>query len=244
MENNLLNQFNDSGYLVLNLNEYLNDTELTELEYELDTFVLDLDNIKSSIGFLGIDFDYSTLEEKDIDFINRIFEQKYITYLDYLTLCDLNKKYNIEKNRYFNFMLASIQQLPNIRKYFNIAYVRILKDLFGVELNPNKNLLMGHMNVYPKESFIRKHKDGDNTQSEILCTSLFFLSKNRKYEDGSLLRVFENSGEIIDIVPDYKTVVILNHVNNNLLHEVTENLIDDVRLSLYTPLEKKYLTNK
>lgn len=35
---------------------------------------------------------------------------------------------------------------------------------------------------------------------------------------------------------------ILNHSSEtNLLHEVSENLIDDVRLSLYTPLEERYL---
>lgn len=241
MENSLLNQFNDTGYLILDINEYLNDTELNELEYELDTFVLDLDNIKSSIGFLSITFDYSEFEKEEIEFINKIFEQKYITYIDYLKLYELNKKYSIKKDEYFNFMLASMQQIPNIREYFNTAYIRILKDLFDVELNSSKNLLMGHMNVYPKGSYIREHRDGDNTATHIVCTSLFFLNKNRKYEHGSLLRVYDKNGDILDIVPDYKKIVILNHNHNNLLHEVTENLVDDIRLSLYTPLEEKHL---
>lgn len=240
----LIKNFNDNGYLNLNLNEYLTETEFSEYTKILDEFKVDLDSIKSSIGFLSIAFDYSNFEETEINFINKIIEVGYITYSDYLKLYELNKKYNIKKDGYFNFMLTSIQQLDNIKYYLNIAYKKILNQLFGYTIENKQNLLTGHMNVYPKGSYIREHRDGDGNATEILCTSLFFLNKNRKYEDGSILVVYDKNDKKIEIVPDYNTIIILNHKNNNLLHEVTENLIDDIRLSLYTPFLEKNINLK
>ncbi len=241
MNQTLIDNFNNDGYLVLKLDEYLNETELSEYENILDEFKVDLDSIKSSIGFLSIAYDYSQFEAEDVSFINGIIEKTYITYTDYFKLYELNKKYSIKKDDYFNFMLTSIQPIDNAKYYLNIAYKKILNELFGYTIENKKNLLTGHMNVYPKGSYIRKHKDGHGNASDIISTSLFFLSKNRKYEDGSILVIYDKNNEKIEIVPDYKTIVILNHTHTNLDHEVTENLVDDIRLSLYTPLQQKYL---
>ena len=57
-------------------------------------------------------------------------------------------------------------------------------------------------------------------------------------EDGSILKIYKNN-EIIDVIPDFNNVVILEHINHNYAHEVTENLIDNVRYSLYNPFEIK-----
>jgi Rps23 Pro-64 3,4-dihydroxylase Tpa1-like proline 4-hydroxylase len=240
MENNLQTTFMDIGYLNFKLNDYLSETEFAEYELELDNFKLDLDCIKSDIIFLSLEYDYKTIFDNndEIIFVNSIFEKKYITYKDYLKLIDINKKYNFPIGTYANLMLTSMQKLDGIKKYLNIAYKKIIFDLYNIEIPTEKNMLMGHMNVYPKNSYIRKHRDGGNT----IATTLFFLNRNRKYEDGSLFVLYDKNKKKIEIVPDYNTILILNHSSEtNLLHEVSENLIDDVRLSLYTPLEERYL---
>ena len=109
----LIDNFNNDGYLVLKLDDYLNETELNEYENILDVFKVDLESIKSSIGFLSIAYDYSQFEAEDVSFINGIIEKTYITYTDYLRLYELNKKYSIKKDDYFNFMLTSIQPIDN-----------------------------------------------------------------------------------------------------------------------------------
>ena len=63
---------------------------------------------------------------------------------------------------------------------------------------------------------------------------MFFLNTNRTLEQGSILKIDTKDG-IIDIIPDYRKCVILENINYNYGHEVTKNLIDDFRFSLYNP---------
>jgi Rps23 Pro-64 3,4-dihydroxylase Tpa1-like proline 4-hydroxylase len=239
MKNNIKTELTETGYLKLKLTDYLSEDECTKYQLELDNFKLDLDSIKSDIVFLSLDYDYKTIfnDNEEIKFIESIVEMRHITYKDYLRLVDITKKYNFPIGTYSNFMLTSMQTMDQsmneIRKYLNIAYKKIIFELYNIEIPAKKNMLMGHMNVYPKNSYIRKHKDGGNT----MATTLFFLNKNRKYEDGSLFVLYDKNNQKIDIIPDYNTIVVLTHSKEtNLEHEVTENLIDDVRLSIYTPL--------
>jgi hypothetical protein len=231
----------EEGYLKVQLSDYLSDIEFKEYETYLDNFKLDLECIKSDIVFLALQYDYKNIFDNadEIALVDNIFNKRNITYNDYLGLVEINKKYNFPIGTYNNFMLTSMQRIDDIKKYLNIAYKKIIFELHNVKISPKKNLIMGHMNVYPKHSYIRKHKDGGNT----IATTLFFLNKNRKYEDGSLLALYDKNKERIEIVPDYNTILVLNHSKEtNLEHEVTENLVDDIRLSLYTPLEERYLT--
>ena len=235
------NFFSENGYVVLNLKQYLSNEDLISYIDLLNKFELNLDNIKSDVNFLRINFDISTFDIIDSDFIKELHNKKYVTYSDYLKLVEINKKYNIDKLGYFNFMLTSSQRIDDIKYYTNKVYKKILKEFYNLDIPENVNTLNGHMNVYPKHSFINKHVDG--ISDAILSTTIFFLNTGRKYEDGSILVVYDKNGKKIEILPDYTNIVILNHTNINLEHEVTENLVDDIRLSLYNPLDKNYIYN-
>ena len=66
------------------------------------------------------------------------------------------EKYNIDKLGYFNFMLTSSQRIDDIKYYTNKVYKKILKEFYNLDIPENVNTLNGHMNVYPKHSFINK----------------------------------------------------------------------------------------
>ena len=92
---------------------------------------------------------------------------------------------------------------------------------------------MGNINVYPNGSFIRKHTDNDPDGNR-LFTMLFFLNDNRTTEDGSILKLYTNDG-IIDVIPDFRKCILIEHQKYNYTHEVTKNLSNNVRYSIYSP---------
>ncbi len=67
---------------------------------------------------------------------------------------------------------------------------------------------------------------------------MFFLNNGRTKEDGSLLRI-HSKNDIIDLIPDYRYCVLLEHQKYNLTHEVTMNLSDNIRYSIYSPFTIK-----
>ena len=76
-----------------------------------------------------------------------------------------------------------------------------------------------------------------------IFTILFFLNSDRDISQGSLLKLYIKDG-IIDFVPDFKKCVLIEHQNNNYVHEVTHNLVDDVRYSIYSPFTIKDYNEK
>ena len=233
----------DFDYKILKLRDYLSESEFREHSDLVDKFNVDIDIIESSFSSLCL---YEKLKNK-VKEVDEFRYQKFmdtgkINYNDFIFLNKLFKDNNYTKNHYFNFFLTDLlnkfDKKNDLKKSLGLSYSRILEDIFGKKLShPIVDEFFGTVNIYPKNSFIDKHSDR-SPNNDRLFTTLFFLNKNRKMEDGSILKIYKNN-EIIDVIPDFNNVVILEHINHNYAHEVTENLIDNVRYSLYNPFEIK-----
>lgn len=235
----------DFDYKIYKMQDVLSKEEYEEVSQLVGNFKIDLNKITSSLGFLQwSDKIQKAFNIKHPDRYRRMVESKCYNYNDYQCLAELNKEIGIDDKDYFNFLMTyRTEQLMNSRivKIYDTAFRNILKDIFKKEVIDEK-VLFGHFNVYPKNSFIVNHTDGPMADDRYF-TILFFLNKGRKYEDGSLLKIYTNNG-VVDIVPDFNDIVLLDHMNYNYYHEVTENLVDDVRYSLYTPFRLDDYTNK
>jgi hypothetical protein len=77
-----------------------------------------------------------------------------------------------------------------------------------------------------------KHQDGNDGQR--IFTMLFFVNKNWNRDEGSLFRLY-NEDSVIEVIPNYENVVILEHINFNLTHEVTKNISNKMRYSVFCP---------
>lgn len=226
----------DFDYKVFKISDYLSNDEFLELSDLVNRFKLNTTEFKANTNALTIsDNVKNKLMEINPTFYNRIVKDEYFSYTDFQYLANFNKEFGFGSSEYFNFCMIYRENdffEKRIHELYVTAYHNILQNLFSAKIE--KHLIaFGHVNVYPKNSFITKHSDSTSTNDRIF-TSLFFINSNRKKEDGSLLRIFKND-ETIDIVPDFNTIVLLENKVYNYSHEVTENLIDDVRYSLYTP---------
>lgn len=235
----------DFDYKVYKMYDVLTKEEYEEVSELVKNFKIDLNEINSSLGFLQwSDKIKDAFKLKHPDRYDRMVEENSYNYDDYKCLAELNKEIGIDEHDYFNFLMTHrTQSLMDSRivKLYDIAFRNILKDVFKKEVVYDQ-VLFGHFNVYPKHSFIVNHTDGP-TALDRYFTILFFLNSGRKYEDGSLLKIYTNDG-VVDFVPDFNDIVLLDHMNYNYHHEVTENLIDDVRYSLYTPFRLDDYDNK
>jgi Rps23 Pro-64 3,4-dihydroxylase Tpa1-like proline 4-hydroxylase len=225
-------------YKIYDLNTLMNGKEFTRLETLINNFNLNLKEIKSALGFLQwSDRVQNRVGEIDLLRLNRIEQDYKITYDDFQFLKNLNDEYGYYDNDYFNFFLTHpIQCLKDngIYEILSKAYESIIFDLFKKEVkNEHKENLMGNINVYPNGSFIRKHTDNDPDGNR-LFTILFFLNDNRTYDDGSILKLYTNDG-IVDIIPDFKKCILIEHQKYNYTHEVTKNTSNNVRYSIYSP---------
>jgi Rps23 Pro-64 3,4-dihydroxylase Tpa1-like proline 4-hydroxylase len=225
-------------YKVYNLENLLDDDEFTRLGELVHNFNIKLNEIKSALGFLQwSDRIQDRVSEIDLLRFNRIEDSYEITYDDFQFLRNLNEEFGFNDDDYFNFFLTHpIQCLKEngIHSLLTNVYEKILFDLFNKNVkNEHKENLMGNINVYPKGSFIRKHKDNDPDGNR-LFTILFFLNDNRDINDGSILKLYSENG-IIDIVPDYKKCILIEHQKYNYTHEVTKNVSNNVRYSIYSP---------
>lgn len=232
----------DFDYKICNLRNYLSEDEFISFTNKVENFDVDLNEIKSTLGFLSwSDKVKEKVNELDSVRFNDIIERQYITYNDFNFLCELNQKYNFNDKDYFNFFLTYTNESfrrVGIYEYIKKSYINILYDLFGKKIIPGfEETLIGNINIYPKNSFIRKHQDND-PDGQRLFTILFFLNTDRTKEQGSLLKIFNQNGEI-EIVPSHEYCVILEHQKYNLTHEVTLNLSEDVRYSIYSPFTIK-----
>jgi Rps23 Pro-64 3,4-dihydroxylase Tpa1-like proline 4-hydroxylase len=225
-------------YKIYDLESLLDNNEFLRLSDLINKFNINLNEIKSALGFLQwSDNVQDTIKDIDLLRFNRIESDYQITYDDFRFLKNLNDEFGFKDEHYFNFFLTHpIQCLKDngMHQILSNIYEKILFDLFGknVKTEHKKNLL-GNINVYPKGSFIRKHTDNDPDGNR-LFTILFFLNNNRTIEDGSILKLYSENG-VIDVIPDYKKCVLIEHQKYNYTHEVTENLSNNVRYSIYSP---------
>lgn len=228
----------DFDYKIYDLKDLIDDYEFNRLENLIDYFNINLKEIKSALGFLQWSENVqNTIKDIDLLRFNRIDSEYQITYDDFKFLKNLNDEFGFKDEDYFNFFLTHpIQCLKDdgIYSILSNVYEKIIFDLFNKNVkNEHKENLMGNINVYPKGSFIRKHTDNDPDGNR-LFTILFFLNNNRTIEDGSILKLYSKDG-IINIIPDFKKCVLIEHQKYNYTHEVTENLSNDVRYSIYSP---------
>jgi Rps23 Pro-64 3,4-dihydroxylase Tpa1-like proline 4-hydroxylase len=228
----------DFDYKVYELENLLDNNEFIRLGELINNFNINLNEIKSALGFLQwSDSVQNTFKDIDLLRYNRIDFDYQITYDDFKFLRNLNEEFGFDDKDYFNFFLTHpIQCLKDNGTYSILSnvYEKILFDLFGKNVkNEHKESLMGNINVYPKGSFIRKHTDNDPDGNR-LFTILFFLNDNRTIEEGSILKLYSENG-IVDVIPDYRKCILIEHQKYNYTHEVTENLSDNVRYSVYSP---------
>lgn len=237
----------DFNYRIFELKNYLSSDEMISLDEKVKNFDVNLNEVKSTLGFLSWSNNViDAVKENDINRYNKIVENQYINYEDFLFLSNLNEKYNFGFDDYFNFFLTytnEVYKKVGIYEFIKTAYNNILFDLFKKKIKLEyQNTLLGNVNIYPKNSFIRKHQDNDPDGQRIF-TLLFFLNGDRTKEQGSLLKLYDNDVEI-EIIPDYRHCVMIEHQNHNLVHEVTLNLSDDVRYSIYSPFTIKDYNEK
>lgn len=232
----------DFKYKICELKDYLSENEMTLLSEKIKDFDVDLSEIKSTLGFLNWSNDVQDkVKHRDNLRYENIISKQYITYDDFQFLSHINEQYNFGTNDYFNFFLtysSETYKKKGIYEHIKNAYCNILIDLFGKKIKTEyESTLVGNINIYPKNSFIKKHQDND-PDGQRLFTILFFLNDDRVENQGSLLKIFDDKEEIT-IIPNYKYCIILEHQKHNLTHEVTLNLVDDVRYSIYSPFTIK-----
>ena len=220
----------------------------------------DLNKVKSPLYFLQWSSRIQELfKAEHPEEYARIMEENSFDYEDYLKMVDINKIHGVNlpesainppndavmASDYFNFYLVSrpLQEdgdgeFPHLAGFFQEASANILLDLYGKKGLPEMGFI-DHMNIYPKGSFIAKHHDGTvaDENSPRLFVMLFFLCEDRTKEDGSVLRIFTPEGTV-EIVPDLNTVVVLEQNKIDLVHDVTENLSDKTRYTIYCNFTK------
>lgn len=171
-----------------------------------------------------------------------ILQSNDISFEDFKKFCEVNKILNISSPkilskdcvndggmpcdfRYFNFFLKTD---PMISPLLNEVYGHITYSLTG-----KSKKITGHMNVYPQGSFIEPHRDKAPNRQFL---SLMFLNFGRTKEQGSLTRLLIED-DVIEIVPDISQVLVLESDKFDYIHDVTENLSEDIRYTIYAPIE-------
>jgi len=229
-------------YKIFELENYLTKDEFLDLENKVNNFDVELSEIKSTLGFLcWSEKVQSKLKETDFNRYEKIINNNFITYEDFKILNEINELHGFGYDDYFNFFLTYSNitfKNVGIYNYIQKTYVGILKDLFDKDLKEeHKDTLIGNINIYPKGSFIRKHQDND-PDGQRLFTLLFFLNSDRTIEQGSILKLYTKD-KPLEIISDFKKCILIEHQNYNYIHEVTHNLVDDVRYSIYSPFTIK-----
>lgn len=238
----------DFKYKIFDIENYLTKEEFKKYEDLIHNLDFDMSTVESSVGFLFwsplIESLFKTTYASDY---SRIMKKGKINYQDYLLLVELNKNHSnlILQEHYFNFMLcASLHEFINTEthSYISKAYGNLINDLFGKRVRDEYRdmIFNGNVNVYPKHSFIKKHVDNDPEKR--IHTALFYLNHDWKKEYGSITRFFEED-QIVEFIPDYRKIVIIETMKNNVYHDVTENISDKIRLSLYRPFNLSHYEN-
>lgn len=230
------------GYKIINVSDYLSSSEFEEYSNNIKKFNVDLSKIESPLDFLALGSGViKHILIEDSARYRKIKEKNKIDYNDYLFLNQLNVKYDIPVDEYFNFFLHIANTEYNGSDLFKIikkVYVGFLESHFNKKVKQEGiDQILGGINVYPKGSSIRKHVD-TGVNSDRLLTTLFFLNENRTYDDGSILKIYTKD-EVIDVIPNYEKFVVLEHQDFNYVHEVTRNTSENVRYTVYNPFTIK-----
>jgi Rps23 Pro-64 3,4-dihydroxylase Tpa1-like proline 4-hydroxylase len=234
-------------YKIFDLENYLTKDEFLDLKNKVNKFDVNLDEIKSTLGFLSwSEKVQNKLNKIDPNRFETIIKNDYITYNDFKILNDLNNEEGFYDEDYFNFFLTysnSTFKEAGIYEHLKKVYFGIITELFNKKVKKEyEDTFIGNINIYPKGSFIRKHQDND-PNGQRLFTILFFLNSDRTLDQGSILKLYTKDG-LIDFISNFKKCVIIEHQNYNYTHEVTHNLVDDVRYSVYSPFTIKDYNEK
>ena len=233
-----------------------------QLKNQLKTFVSDGNTAPNSIfikymeGIIGKDYSYLYKDTEKTLKVDKSFSS-HISY-DYNFVMDCFEyfdKNNIDE-LYTDKEIPGIQHLGlftskgigwNTSEYshylkatdeINDKIISTLVD-FPIIKYPGR-----HVNIFPKKSFMTVHKD--ESSEGRLMTTLNYPNIDRTMEDGSLYRYFipkryekEYDCNHYDILCNYTTVLVLNHMKNNDIlckvdHLITKNNSDKVRYGLYT----------
>ena len=110
-----------------------------------------------------------------------------------------------------------------------------------------------HVNIFPKKSFMSLHQD-ESSEGRLMII-LNYPNIDRTMEDGSLYRYFipkryeeEYDCNHYDILCNYTTVLVLNHLEHKdiaseVSHLITKNNSDKVRYGLYTQYREDFECN-
>ena len=79
-------------------------------------------------------------------------------------------------------------------------------------------------------------KNGQFYPSVALTVSIFDFGLI--HSDATYDVLYTKDG-VLDIIPDFNTIVLIDHMKYNYDHEVTENMVDDVRISSFNPFTKQ-----
>ena len=242
-----------------------------QLKNQLKTFVRDGNTAPNSIfikymeGIIGKDYSYLYKDTKKTLKVDKSFSS-HISY-DYNFVMDCFEyfdKNNIDE-LYTDKDIPGIQHLGlftskgigwNTSEYshylkatdeINDKIISTLVD-FPIIKYPGR-----HVNIFPKKSFMTVHKD--ESSEGRLMTTLNYPNIDRTMEDGSLYRYFiperykkEYDCNHFDILCNYTTVLVLNHMTNNDVlctvdHLITKNNSDKVRYGLYTQHREDFECN-
>lgn len=237
----------DFAYKVYNIKDYLNNTEVLEVEDGIDKFDVSENNFKTIYSPLLWSKELmNILEEKNPDLLNKIISNNFYDYDDFKYLVELNKTILNYNELYSNFRLAPFVfgiEKRKIHQIYEKVFVKIVEELFNCKEKTKRPYLPSVINIYPEGSFLRKHQDGEDLNNPRIFTMLFFINKNWNEKNGSLFRMYDEKDNIIDIIPNYENVIVLNHLKYNYVHEVTENISDRLRYSIFSPLSINDLEN-
>ena len=258
-------------YKIYDVKQFLTQEEYENFENEVTNFSLDENLLKSNLGFLmWSDEVRNVFKSKHPEDYEVLIKTNILTYDIYKKLVIINNENLnfIEERNYFNFFIPYSSEdfhKSKLKIYYQKVYEGILYDLYKKNVKKEyENTLFGNINVYPNSSFITKHIDS-HWDSKRLFTILFFINKDWNKDDGSILRIYDNShinpsewrdkinnqpadlfitDKYIDIVPDFNTVVLLDGSDTTPIHEVTINKSNKFRYSLYAPFTDKDYENK
>lgn len=237
----------DFPYKVYNIKDYLTDEEILKFENEIDKFDVSQNNFKTPFSPLFYHNNLTDiLKQKNPDLLNKIKHSGYYDYDDFKSLVEINKSISNYNEFYFNFRLSPLVfgfEKTYIHKIYEKVFVKIVENIFNKKPNCNQNFISSVINVYPKGSFLSKHQDGEDLNNPRIFTMLFFINKNWDEKNGSLFRMYDEKDNIIDVIPNYENVIVLNHMKYNYVHEVTENISDKIRYSIFSPLSINDLEN-
>lgn len=168
-------------------------------------------------------------------------------FIDCLIPCNSYENLIKLKNYIFKNYLKKQNQswfIGNINHDFEELIQKIQKKIihyfYGDLLDTDKifppyNYSPIELTSFPKQSLIDRHRDGRNENR--VCAILIYLNKDWKEEYGGNLKLFNNNKENT-IVPSFGNVAILDFIENNVEHEVTEVLVDINRYAVLSFLHK------